>query len=343
MRCVRNFRRRLRGAGPAGLLALALLAPGLLTAAPAAADQGCAGNLTARLDCWAGRVGVHDASVVVTLREPLKLDGNAASWKLSQRRAAFERGPLVVMVPSGHATGAGGTLLLALAGDRLVDPDAEITRLDAATVDRLREAGACDGTLCDLVRASDAKGDGKKDDGKKGASQGATVSGKQLVDAGLAAELGRNADTVGGSGGRSLSPLLLGTAALLLLLLAALVLAVRRSRGPRPVYAVPAARAAAPAAVRTGRAGRTGSGTHRAPDRAAREGARTAVVRTVLHPQGYVELDQCLRRAVWAESGTAPPAPGAPVEVTDGGAGMLHARKHTGSGRNVNSAAPQGH
>ncbi|MEU8791086.1 hypothetical protein [Streptomyces sp. NPDC048643] len=45
--------------------------------------------------------------------------------------------------------------------------------------------------------------------------------------------------------------------------------------------------------------------------------ARSAVVRTELHPQGYVELDHVLHRAVWAEPGRPPPAPGALVDVTD--------------------------
>ncbi|MBZ3903474.1 hypothetical protein J8M51_17715 [Streptomyces scabiei] len=45
--------------------------------------------------------------------------------------------------------------------------------------------------------------------------------------------------------------------------------------------------------------------------------ARTAVVRTELHPQGYVEVDRVLRRAVWAEPGRPPPAPGSLVDVTD--------------------------
>ncbi|MDX3680724.1 hypothetical protein [Streptomyces scabiei] len=45
--------------------------------------------------------------------------------------------------------------------------------------------------------------------------------------------------------------------------------------------------------------------------------SRTAVVRTELHPQGYVELDRVLRRAVWAEPGRPPPAPGGLVDVTD--------------------------
>ncbi|MDX3136841.1 hypothetical protein PV367_45235, partial [Streptomyces europaeiscabiei] len=45
--------------------------------------------------------------------------------------------------------------------------------------------------------------------------------------------------------------------------------------------------------------------------------AQTAVVRTELHPQGYVEVDRVLRRAVWAEPGRPPPAPGGLVDVTD--------------------------
>ncbi|MBK3581827.1 hypothetical protein JHN63_50415, partial [Streptomyces sp. MBT65] len=45
--------------------------------------------------------------------------------------------------------------------------------------------------------------------------------------------------------------------------------------------------------------------------------SRTAVVRTALHPQGYVELDRVLYRAVWAEPDRPPPVPGAYVEVTD--------------------------
>ncbi|MGW0710791.1 hypothetical protein ACWD4G_33380 [Streptomyces sp. NPDC002643] len=43
--------------------------------------------------------------------------------------------------------------------------------------------------------------------------------------------------------------------------------------------------------------------------------ARTAVVRTELHPQGYVEIDRVLRRAVWAEPDRPPPAPGGLVDV----------------------------
>ncbi|MEU9137685.1 hypothetical protein AB0D33_17240 [Streptomyces sp. NPDC048404] len=47
--------------------------------------------------------------------------------------------------------------------------------------------------------------------------------------------------------------------------------------------------------------------------------ARPAVVRTELHPQGYVEVDHVLYRAVWAEPGRPPPAPGGLVDVTEAG------------------------
>ncbi|WHM36914.1 hypothetical protein [Streptomyces sp. BPTC-684] len=321
-----------------GLVALALSAVVL----PAAADdRSCSGSLAERLDCWAGRVGAQDASVLVTLRKPLALDGKAADWKLSQRKATFDRGPLVLMVPAGHPTGAGGTLLLVLAGDRLVDPDAEITRLDDKTVGALREAGACEGKLCEAVAA--AKGKDKP------------LRGKELVEAGLAAELDRNSDSVGGSGGgSSLLVPALGVAALLLLLVTALVLAVRRSRGPRLAFAVPAA--GRPPAARTGRTGTASTagmaeapGRHRAaPGRDVRRPTapgRVAVVRTALHPQGYVELDQCLRRAVWAEPGTPAPAPGARVEVSEGrgkDAGILYAHAYAENGRTVIDRAQHG-
>ncbi|MGW1669916.1 hypothetical protein [Streptomyces sp. NPDC002324] len=144
---------------------------------------------------------------------------------------------------------------------------------------------------------------------------------------------------------------------LLALLLLAFVIVIRRSRGPVAVghRAVSPGRAlggptrAAPAHAARGGNG-SGSGGGNGSGRgggnglggAADEGdeattrlraapaprygrqvgprptqSRTAVVRTELHPQGYVELDRVLRRAVWAEPGRPPPAPGALVDVTD--------------------------
>ncbi|MGW6012649.1 hypothetical protein [Streptomyces sp. NPDC055210] len=117
---------------------------------------------------------------------------------------------------------------------------------------------------------------------------------------------------------RTLVWLAVGAATALALLLALLVLAVRRTR----VNPVPAAAGPDPARgprhrgeprplplLRRHR--------HRPRHREAEAPRRTATVRTGLHPQGYVELDHCLHRAEWTDSGTPPPAPGSPVDVTD--------------------------
>jgi hypothetical protein len=125
---------------------------------------------------------------------------------------------------------------------------------------------------------------------------------------------------------------------LLALLLLAFVIVIRRSRGPVAVghRAVSPGRTAggparaAPAHAARGAGGGGGVGDESttrlrvasAPRHGRQVGARpaharTAVVRTELHPQGYVELDRVLRRAVWAEPGRPPPAPGGLVDVTD--------------------------
>lgn len=345
----RFLRLRLRAAGPvgvagvaglAGLFAVALLPLLLVPAAPALARGGCSGDLPTRLNCWADRVGTEGASVVVTLHTPLALDGNRDAWNLSQHKSTFDRGPLVVLVPAGHPTGAGGTLLLFLAGDRLVDRDAEITRLDGATVTQLRSIGACQGKACDLIDATAHKGRAEK-----------ALRGEDLLKAGLAAPLDQNTDDVGeaGGGGSSLPLPALAIAALLLVLLAAFVFVVRRSRGPRPAYATVAPSAshtlsragshARQTATRRATAATTATAVATAAPAARRRThgrdvggpsgpSRTAVVRTELHPQGYVELDDCLYRALWAEPEEPAPGPGARVEVTEGrgrDAGVLYA------------------
>ncbi|MFJ7964844.1 hypothetical protein [Streptomyces sp. NPDC096324] len=70
--------------------------------------------------------------------------------------------------------------------------------------------------------------------------------------------------------------------------------------------------------------------------------ARPAVVRTELHPQGYVEVDHVLYRAVWAEPGRPPPAPGGLVDVTEAGerdSDVLYAFPPT-PGRHAKAARP---
>ncbi|MDX2629485.1 hypothetical protein PV382_25965 [Streptomyces scabiei] len=133
---------------------------------------------------------------------------------------------------------------------------------------------------------------------------------------------------------------------LLALLLLAFVIVIRRSRGPVAVghrAVLPGRAAGGPARTPPAHAARGALGGGAAPGGAGADGgdeattrlrvsptprygrqvgprpahSRTAVVRTELHPQGYVELDRVLRRAVWAEPGRPPPAPGGLVDVTD--------------------------
>jgi len=57
------------------------------------------------------------------------------------------------------------------------------------------------------------------------------------------------------------------------------------------------------------------------PRTAAPSDSRPATVCTELHPQGYVDIDRCLYRAVWAAPGEPVPAPGAAVGVARPAAG----------------------
>ncbi|WP_234444623.1 hypothetical protein [Streptomyces sp. NRRL F-525] len=252
----------------------------------AAAGADCGKNFPTRLGCW--QDALDDGAVVtVTLNKPLGFDAGQKGGEAAVRRDLKN---LRVQVPAGVHTGQGGTALLVLAGHALVDRDARIDRLDART---LAELPACDGDLCKALKNS-------------------SFTGGQLIDKKVGvAELG---------GGRKSTDhtrvLLLALTAVLLLLLLALLLAVRRSRTPateisseetsaettarlRPVPPAPA-----PSSYGRQVGPRTGP-------------SRTAVVRTALHPQGYVELDHVLYRAVWAEPDRTPPVPGAYVEVTD--------------------------
>ncbi|MER5884510.1 hypothetical protein ABT160_11835 [Streptomyces sp. NPDC001941] len=281
-----------------GFLALALLP---LTAT-AAHGADCSGDFAARLSCWGDRTG-DGAPLVVTLRDPLATGGKPSDWQLAERKAAFARGPLVVLAPGRGPTGEGGTLLLALAGERLVDPGAEVTRLRPDALAALRAAGGCSAALCTLLAAP-----------QQGAAARKPLRGSDMIAAKAADDIGPGTDAFG----TDEQPFPWATALLVAVLLVLLVLlfaVVRRSRAPRPALAaaahpggpVPAARRApapAPPAARP-------------PSGAAPRGpTRTAVVRTALRPQGYVELDHSLYRAVWTAPGAPPPDPGEPVEVS---------------------------
>lgn len=258
-----------------------------------AAGDACGKDFPTRLDCWQG--ALDDGVVVtVTLNKSLAFDAGQPVGKTAVRQRLKN---LQVRVPAGVHTGQGGTVLFLLAGQRLVDPDAKIDQLDKET---LKDLGGCDtDAVCKAL-------------------QGSSLTGRQLIEDHGVAELGTHTFTVGDRDSKGyLLPLLVALIALLLLLILGLLLAVRRSRAPavagmaevrseettarlRPV---PPAPAPAPS-----------PGRHVGP----RTGpSRTAVVRTALHPQGYVELDHVLYRAVWAEPERTPPEPGGYVEVTD--------------------------
>jgi hypothetical protein len=262
----------------------------LLSTGPASADESCGGDVRDRLKCWTQEKDDRTFAVTVNRELPFQDLGIAVPDDLEVR------------VPEGKPTGEGGTALLVLADHRFVHPKARITRLTDAEIRRLVNAGVCTrqpGTLCDLV----------------GPGTGKTVAGSELIGLPDVAPLDRTEyalDDAGSGPGRK-DWLLIGMSALLAVLVAALFLAVRRTHRPLAVAgAAPVHRAQEP--ERTTR-------LRVAPPRrtaAPRPGpSRPAVVRTDLHPQGYVELDRVLYRAVWAEPGQSPPPPGSRVDVTD--------------------------
>ena len=262
----------------------------VIPAGPAAAARAdCGKNFPTRLGCW--QDALDDGAVVtVTLNKPLGFDAGQQGGRAAVRRDLKN---LRVQVPAGVHTGQGGSALLILAGHALVDRDARIDRLDDRT---LAELPTCDGDLCKALKKS-------------------SLTGGQLIDKKVGvAELGGHKST------DHTRLLLLALTAVLLLLLLALLLAVRRSRTPA-VAGATEARSEETSAETTARLRPVPPAP--APSSYGRQvgprpgPSRTAVVRTALHPQGYVELDHVLYRAVWAEPDRTPPVPGTYVEVTD--------------------------
>ncbi|SEE38865.1 hypothetical protein SAMN05216489_06433 [Streptomyces sp. 3213] len=269
------------------VLLLGLLIAVIPAGSATAAGDACGEDFPAQLNCWTAVLG-DGADITVTLNKSLAFD---TGQHVSQAAVRRDLKNLRVQVPAGIHTGQGGTALFILAGHRLVDRDARIDRLDTKTLNAL--GGCGDDDVCNALKKS-------------------SQTGRQLIDKQGVAELGAHKST------GYLRPLVYALTAALLLLLLALFLAVRRTRAPVVVAAVgevrseettarlrPVPPAPAPPPSPGRRVGpRTGP-------------SRTAVVRTALHPQGYVELDHVLYRAVWAEPDRTPPEPGAQVEVTD--------------------------
>jgi hypothetical protein len=221
---------------------------------------------------------------------------------LAERLAATggeERARLVVSVTSEEGTGALGTVLLALAAEG--DRFADPGALIDPMGEQEREALAGVG-VCG-AECQDAAALLEVND---------PLPGEELISAGLAEEAASGLlvppeDNEGEGGGDGASPLVValaaGLGALFAALVAFLVVAARRTSSPPP-----------------------------------RRG-REATVRTVLHPQGYVEIDGSLYRAEWAgPHGSPPPVPGEPVEVVESDAGVLlayapeRAASHRGGG-----------
>jgi hypothetical protein len=103
-------------------------------------------------------------------------------------------------------------------------------------------------------------------------------------------------------------------------LVAVAALALARTRRPVERQSAPA-RSEPPSSVANHAAPRRPP-VARPPRRVA--GGERAEVVSVLDPEGYVELDRCLRRVRWGAPGDAPAAPGDWVDVQDG-AGRLWA------------------
>jgi hypothetical protein len=267
----------------------------LCAAGPASAGGSCGGDFEDRLKCWAE--GIENRTVSVTVDEKLPF-GDIPTSVLDNRHN------IEVRVPAGETTGAGGTALLVLAGHRFVDPEARITGLSKQQVGQLEELRLCSPQvkdLCDLV----------------GPEAGAQVAGSKLIgkESTNIAALPRTEYSLssGGSDRDYKDWLLIGMSVLLALLLAAFTLVVRRTHTTPATVAVRPTGGPAPNADEPTRALRTTR---------ARSATRTgptcpAIVRTDLHPQGYVEVDRVLYRAVWADPGQAPPPPGSRVDVAD--------------------------
>lgn len=282
-----------------------------LLPAGAAGAATCDGNFGARLKCWSS--SIEKNGVLVTLDDPVPFEDKA----LDSRRAAEKnlwdhRANLVVEVPQGGSTGGGGTVLLLLAGTGWIAGDTTIDKLPDAALKDLENVSVCGGSASDLKEVCERLA-------------GGPLSGEEfLAEAPGTYRLHQSYSVATGDESGTDFLLIITVSALLVALLTALVLVIRRSSraAPRRTLAT-AGGGTVPTANSRAADEKT---THLRVEPAARQGrrvgnvpgpARSAVVRTELHPQGYVELDRVLYRAVWAEPGRPPPAPGGLVDVTD--------------------------
>ncbi|MFD9904874.1 hypothetical protein [Streptomyces sp. NPDC059063] len=295
------------------------------------------------------------STLVLEVSGTLPLDEDRAQAGMERiRKAKDTRHVRLVVVQRRQQSGQGGTVLLLLADARvLLQEGASISALSEGVLESAESVGVCARRnkprdtsrtdLCELLKGSN----------------GRPIPGKEIYDPQPAPRTAPGGPTVlrffpplgdrpstslptteedSGGGGIGLPEVLLTT--LLAAVVALFALAVLRTRHRRPSVAGPglgAMRAPTDRPVRSSRpplperppnptrpADRAAS--HREVRRAVPDGpVRPATVRTLLRPQGYVELDGWLRRAIWAEPYLAAADAGAAVDVTDHHTGVLRA------------------
>jgi len=299
----------------------------------ASADEGCPTDFSGLLGCLADRQG--QGPLTITLKAPLEYGGKQP--KDAIKRFRDKHRDLSVQVPPGGHTGTGGTVLLMMAAHRRLAPDAEVDLLAPSFVDDLRSLGVCE-------LGPTGKDPCKTLAADPGNPKPQTLPGQKVLDAQLGEPLGLSFTVSPSPTGRRTSssstattkatddsgqsadgPLWAAVGALTAFVIAGTLYALYRTRGegpprhalaavgpgatPVPAPAPGPAPPARPRPVEPRRVHGRSVGPRRNP-------SARAVVRTELHPQGYIEIDGVLHRAVWAEPDRPPPAPGAQVDFT---------------------------
>lgn len=331
-----------------GITVLAGAQPSSAGAPPDTAVCSAGGRFLDALNCWARAADRDsDGATVVRLAGPEALASGDNVTPLHPYLPALTK-QLTVIVPSGTRTGSGGTFLLALAGHRLVATDSVITGLSAADQNRLTVLGVCPASsFCRPAARHDRPGRDliAQKTARDVATSFFTVGSKPVrpPSAGPTSRTAAHSDGNARDDGSGDGPLkiVIGVLGALVLVLAVLTW-LSRARTPRqdrsharrhPFAPEPAASSTPSASSAAERDNPPPAETERLPavptpgpqqpaahPRAAaavavsdrRRGA--AVVRSVLGPQGYVEIDDLLFRARWDGPG-APPAVGRTVQV----------------------------
>lgn len=245
---------------------------------------------------------------------------------------------LVVDLTASPRSGQAGALLALLANERVFPGKGVLNSLRGHN-DALREVPLCGEvqhkTLCQSVLKGDvelAPGNGPFASPTR---EAASASGKGVDGTRSLILRERRPPADGGGHPNTTDALLIA----LLALLGLVALAVFTTR--RPVATATTGRplppgfllSGAPTPVDRPSSALTGRPRLAVVRRSSSDGpVRTAVVRTCLRPQGYVEFDGWLHRTTWAEPSLTPPGPGARVDVVGPESGRLEAFAPGGPG-----------